>query len=184
MAGGSQETYGRSSPQLELPARLAKNTGTHPLLKPLSFSYVSTANFVKTSLEVTPVFARVAHLATIWPTSTSRSFSGTYPRTYAKTRCERKIRQPRLASKRPTDQQNQNVLTRTQASTAVATRMSPKTPKGNPRVKQVKSFYSEAFAISFLGLGFPRIEPELRSTLGARSTGVDPASTSPLRQLG
>jgi len=184
VAGASQETYGRSSTQLELPARLAKHTGTHPLLKPLSFSYVSTANFVKTSLELAPVFTRVAHLAAIWSTSASSSFSGTYLRTYAKKRCERKIRQPRLASKRPTDQQNQKVLTRTQASTAVATRMSPKTPKGNPRVKQVKSFYSEAFATPFLGLGFPRIEAELRSALAARSTGEDPASISPLRQFG
>ena len=62
--------------------------------------------------------------------------------------------------------------------------MSPKTPKGNPRVKQLKSFYSKAFAIPFLGLGVPRIEAELRSTLGARSTGVDPALISPLRQFG
>ena len=111
MAGGSQETYGRSSPQLELPARLAKNTGTHPLLKPLSFSYVSTANFVKTSLELAPVFARVAHLAAIWSTSASSSFSGTYPGTYAKKRCERKIRQPRLfiqTSNRPTEPEGPN----------------------------------------------------------------------------
>ena len=107
----------------------------HQWLKLPSFSYVSTANFVKTSLELVPVLARVAHLAAIWSTSASSSFSGTYPRTYAKTRCERKIRQPRLASKRPTDQQNQKVLTRTQASTAVATRMSPKTPKGNKASK-------------------------------------------------
>ena len=176
MAGASQETYGRLSTQLELPARLAKHTGTHPLLKPLSFSYVSTANFVKTSLELAPVFARVAHLPSVWWTSASSSFSGTYPRTYVKKRCERKCRQPRLASKRPTDQQNQKVLTRTPASRAVVTRMSPKTPKGNPRVKQVKSFYSEALKTPFLGLGFPRIEAELRSALGARSTAVDPAS--------
>ena len=185
MAGASQETYGRSSTQLELPARLAKNTGAHPLLKLLCFSYVSTTNFVKTSPELAPLFARVAHLAAIWSTSASSSFSRTCPRTYAKKRCERKmIRKPRLASKRSTDQQNQKVPTRTQASTAVATRMSPKTPNGNPRVKQVKSFYSKAFAIPFLRLGFPRIEAELRSALGARFTRVDPASISPLRQFG
>lgn len=114
-----------------------KIAGTHPLLLSLSLSYVTTANFVKTSLELAPVFARPAHLTAVWSTSVSISFIGTIPRVYARKRCKGRTGEIRLASKRPTD----HVIATTKRLAAVVSRTSPQTTKGNPQAKQ--GFFSK-----------------------------------------